>query len=46
MSLAVTDLAPAFTAAMAVAPQPLPRSKTLNPLTIDGLSRMYLKQYM
>lgn len=42
MSLARTWDAPLITAAIAVAPHPLPRSKTDRPLTTRGLSRMYL----
>lgn len=44
MSLARTCDAPLITAAIAVAPHPLPRSKTDRPLTTRGLSKIYLKR--
>lgn len=43
MSLARTWDAPLITAAIAVAPHPLPRSRTDRPLTTRGLSKIYLK---
>ena len=44
MSLARTCDAPLITAAIAVAPHPLPRSRTDRPLTTRGLSKIYLKR--
>lgn len=42
MSLAKILDAPLILAAIAVAPQPLPRSNTDFPLTTSGLSKRYL----
>lgn len=43
MSLAITRDAPLLTAAIALAPHPLPMSSTDLPLTISGLSKINLK---
>ena len=42
MSFATQDFAPDLSAAIEIAPLPDPKSRTLFPLTVKGLSKMYL----